>query len=537
MNNAAGAIGEISGYRKRVGAILLLGLLFIASSWWRLSELGFYSDDWIFLSNTAHSPTTLVEYLKINRYARPVYSLIAWSLNMLAVGSAMYWQVISSATVLASAVVSYRIIAYTAGRLGYGTRASILGGIYGAAVLFFSPWMLAVFVWSTGVLTLWSFVLFGTGYLIIEQSDSIGRKCAGSFLVLAGFLTYEAYWFAFVPLLLISKPLCASRVVSAMRAALWYIVPLGLAVIYQQILVPSLAPGGVKTISPNSSLILDNLKNFDHFISQAIAPIHINAYYLTLLALVALLVTARFVSFVKLVFLAAALGLGVIFTAVIHGAVGYGLAGTGVMSRTMAAPGFYFAVLMGILAASAADGIARTARIPRIAYAAPPIFVIVLVLLLCGFVVQMNAWTTSKGQSKKVLDTLITVVDRAYLLNSLTKVAVVVQLDGDPNGEIFGASWELSGAVALAAPELVPPNGVWFLPARQSAWGTVWDGKSVIQTVCSAPPGYEVERRFSHAPPLYYRIDPRDGKIIQSGRLIKDTPFGCDGIGPTLAPF
>lgn len=537
MNNAAVAVSVKSGHRKKFTFIIIMGLIFVVSSWWRSSELGFYSDDWIFLSNTIHSPTTLAAYLAANWYARPVYSLIAWSLNLLATGSAIYWQIISSAAVLASAVVSYKIIVYTAGRLGYGTWASLLGGTYGAAVLFFSPWMIAVLVWSTGVLTLWSFILFGTGYLIVEQSERFREKCVGSFLILAGFLTYEAYWFAFIPLLLISKTPSASQVVSTIRSALWHLAPLGLAVIYQRVLVPLVAPGAAKIISPNFSLMLNNIRKFDHFISQAIAPISTNAFYLTLLALIAFLLAIRAVTFLKFVLVVAALGLGVLFTAVMHGAVGYGLAGTGVMSRTMAAPGFYFAIFLGILAAAAAECITQKHRVIRHAYVALPLFGIIFIITLFGFFSRLNSWISWKEQSVRVLDTLAVVVDETYLGNSSKDIAIVVQIDGDPNGEIFGASWELSGAVALTVPRLMPANGVWFLTARQSAWGTVWDGESVIQTVCSTPPRSVVEHRSSHEPPLYYRINPRDGKIIESGRLIKDIPFGCEGISPTLAQF
>lgn len=534
MNNVSMSESVNPLSRKPVAFILLIGLIFAVSSWWRSSWLGFYSDDWIFLSNTIHSPTTFAAYLQANWYARPIYAVIAWSLNLMATGSPIFWQVISSATVLVSAVVSYRIISYTAGRLGYGTCASIFGGIYGAAVLFFSPWMLAVFVWSTGVLTLWSFILFGTGYLLVEQSDSLRGKCAGSFLILAGFLTYEAYWFAFVPLLIISRSPSPPQFFSSIRSALWYLGPLALAVIYQRILVPSIFPGPAKAISPNFSLILHNIRNFDYFVSQAIAPISSNALYLTVLALIGLLLAIRAISFLRLVIVVGALGLGFLFTAVMHGAAGYGLAGTGVMSRTMAAPGFYFAVFIGILGAAAAECILKkniTIFRTRLVLL---LFAIVSSFVLFGFFARMNSWILWKEQSERVLDTLVVAVEESYLGDRSKDVAIIVQIDGDPNGEIFGASWEISGAVALTAPRLIPADGVWFLTARESAWGTVWNGESVIQTVCSAPPENVVERHASNAPPFYYRIDPRDGKLIESGRLVKDIQFGCEGGSPTL---
>lgn len=526
----------MSGYRAKLGVIALLGSIFAVTSWWRSSKLGFYSDDWIFLSNTIYLPATLVQYLKVNWYARPVYAFIAWSLNLVANGAPTYWQIISSGTVLASAAISYRLVAYTAGCLGYSKRASLIGGVCGAVVLFFSPWMLAVFAWPTGVLTLWGFILFGVGYLLIEEGEGVRNKCVGSILVLCGFLSYEAYWFTFVPLLLISKGFRASQVASTVRATFWYLLPLGLAVIYQRVLVPLIVPGHSKAIAINISLILNNVTRFDEFVSAAIAPASTKAFFLTLLALVAILLVVKAVSIARLALVAAALGLGVILTAVIHGAAGYGLSGTGVMSRSMAAPGFYFAVLIGIMAAASVDQLSHKVRVPRVAYAVPLLLGIVLVLLLSGFVARVSEWTSTKEQSKRVLDSVVSVVDRAYLRESAKDVSVVVQIEGDPNGDVFGAYWELGGAVALIDPSLVPATNVWFLPARQGAWSTVWDGETVTQSVCSAPPGSVVESRPSRVPPLYYRIDPRDSRVLASGRLTKGKEFGCQDSQPILNP-
>ena len=534
MNRTAAKVWGVAIYEGKAGAIVLLGFIFAVSSWWRSSRLGFYSDDWLLLSKTIYLQGTLAEYLGANGYARPIYGLITWLLNLLANGSPSYWQVISSGTVLASAAVSYRLIAYMAGRLGYGALPSLLGGLCGTVVLFFSPWMLAVFAWSTGVLTLWSLILFGVGYLMVEETESARSKCVGSVLVLAGFLCYEAYWFTFVPLLLISKYLRFSSVVAIARAALWYGIPLALAVSYQLVLVPLMISRPAKAISANFPLMLNNLANFDRFVSPAIAPAPTKAFYLALLALVAILLVVKAISLARLALVVAALGLGVIFTAVIYGAAGYGLAGTGVMSRTMAAPGLYFAILIGILAAATADRLSNKVRVPRIAYAAPLIFGILSAIVFMGFFSQISEWTSSKEASKRVLDSLVAVVDSAYLRKSSKGVSVVVQIEGDQNGELFGASYELGGAVALTKPTLVPTKSVSFVTARQGAWGTVWDGEVVVQTVCSGPLGNVAERHPSQMPPLYYRIDPRDGKVFESGFLVKDNLFGCKGSEPTV---
>jgi hypothetical protein len=109
-----------------------------------------------------------------------------------------------------------------------------------------------------------------------------------------------------------------------------------------------------------------------------------------------------------------------------------------------------------------------------------------------------------------------------------------VEIDGDPNGTVFGAYWELGGAVAQADPGLVPAADVWFLPARQGSWGTVWNGETVIQRVCSDPSGSTVESRPSRVSPLYYRINPQNGAVLESGRLAKGKEFGCQKAQPVF---
>jgi hypothetical protein len=353
-------------------------------------------------------------------------------------------------------------------------------------------------------------------------------------LVLCGFLSYEAYWFTFIPLLLIARSFRLAQISSTIRGTLWYFVPLGLAVAYQRVLVPFIVPGHSKPVSVNLSLIMNNITQFDRFVSAAIAPVSTMTLLLCVTAVASALLTFRAISFARLLAIVAALSLGVVITAVIHGAAGYGLTGLGVMSRSMAAPGFYFSVLLGIMAAASAERFNGQTETQRRRYVFPILFGIILVLLFAGFVGRTAEWSSNKELSTEVLDILVSAVDQSYLRDSPKDVSIVVQVEGDANGEVFGGYWELGGAVALVAPSLVPAKDVWFLPARQGAWSTVWDGASVIQTVCSVGPGSVVESRASRVPPLYYRIDPKSGNLLEAGRLTRGREFGCGGSRPVL---
>lgn len=515
------------------GLVAVFGLLFSLTAWLRYRAFGFYSDDWFFLSNTVYLPATLIGYLKVNWYARPVYSFITWSLNQFADGSVERWQVISAFTVLANSTVAGLVISHLAGRLGYSRRASKIGGSYGAAALFFAPWMLAVFAWPTGVLTLWSFIFLGAGFLIIETREAKGAKLLGATLVACGFLAYEAYWFTFVPFLLAVNSWPLTRVRYAVCASLWYLVPLGMAVSYQRVFVPLIFPAPSKAISFDFSLMVNNIASLSRSVSSAISPVPSIALFLPIVAIALILLSSKAMSPSRMITIIAALALGFVITAAIHAAAGYGLTGTGIMSRSMSAPGLYFAVLVGLFAAASANSAAKRVSPPR-SWALLLCFSIALAVLITGFFMRAAEWGANKRLSASVLSALLPAIDRNYLLGPVRDVSVVVQIEGDPDGELFGAYWELGGAVALGAPSLVPDESVWFMPARQGAWNTVWDGEAVRQRVCSAPPGSEVESRASKVPPLYYRIDPNSGKVLQSGHLTLGNEFGCGGAQPRL---
>lgn len=516
-------------------APVLVSALFIASLWWRASTLGFYSDDWILLSNTDHSPTTLVAYLQANWYARPTYGLIAWAINLLAEGSPTKWQIASSAITWLSAIIVYKIVVTIATSFNYNKQLSKLGGYYGAISLIVSPWMLAVFVWSTGAITLCSFILFGLGFLTIEQSEDTKKKIIGSLFVLSGFLAYEAYWFAFIPFLFVSTSFKTIKIFRTLARAAWYAIPLCMTLIYQRILIPLIAPGQIKNVSPDIELIKYNITHIDYFISQAISPLSSLALYLSLTILICTLVLIKTISLERVAKVILTFAIGYFFTAAIHGAAGYGLSGTGVMSRTIAAPGVYYAILIGLLGVAAASRLATNKEDTKRNFLGIIPFFVILLLLSFSTANQIDVWTKNMKESNTVLHVLTENIDRTYLREPTTDITIVVQIDGDPNGEIFGASWELSGGIAHASPELLPRKGVWFLTARQGAWSTQWSGDAVIQKTCIDNQANEIEHRSSNAAPIYYRISPKEGIVVEAGRLTKNNLFGCNNTTPILS--
>lgn len=67
------------------------------------------------------------------------------------------------------------------------------------------------------------------------------------------------------------------------------------------------------------------------------------------------------------------------------------------------------------------------------------------------------------------------------------KVTVIVQIDRDTLGDIYGAAWEIEPALVWMYPELrlhVESGKLTFAVARESVWLTSWNGTKITQSWC-----------------------------------------------------
>jgi hypothetical protein len=503
--------------------IAALVSFWLALTYWRTLYLGFFSDDWILFTDTSIS-TSVKSYLATT--PRPVYGVLYWAGNWVANGSAKYWQVISSLTIAINAIAVFGLLRQIYIKVGYSSRASSLGAAFGVVALVASPWAVAMFAWSSCVLTLWSLTLFCFGFLKIQRA-SPSDKLFGGTLILAAFLVYEAYWFAFVPLLVMTSDCRAHKARELGRVALTLLLLLSLALIYQRIAVPYLLDGQSKSASlENLTFILDKI--FTWRTLFRLFSIKNTFALLVAVAICALILRTRIMSPRRLTTVVFAVSLGFSASAVVYAIAGYPMVSDGVMSRTMGAPSLYIAAGLGMVTTATIEAIwiegksAIQRLLSFIAVAA------VLILLLIAFATRLSEWVQIQDQSRKVLHAISTA---AYLDNlrpePLEYSVVVVQIDGDPHGAIFGASWELSGGVASIKPSFVRDGKTGFVPAREGDWMTIWDGEKVVQRWCASPQGVMLSNIRSDRAPVYLRINPNTGTVLETGMLSKASAIGC----------
>ncbi|WP_300156655.1 hypothetical protein [Solidesulfovibrio sp.] len=504
---------------------------------WRINYLGFYSDDWIFLSKTIISPHSINDYIATNNYARPVYGLITWILNEISDGNPLKWQIISSVISFIYSSTALIVFVIVLNKIGFNKNPSFIGALIGAIILAFSPWSLAVLVWPTGVLTLWGFILFGIGYIIIENTNA-KTKLYGSLLVLCGCLAYEAYWFIFIPLLLMSHKFNYKGIINLLKNSLWYIVPVFLGILYQRLYVPFCITNNPRHISLNPSLIINNICDLDRFVAQSITPTSWSLFSKSILYIFLYLLLLRHLQIQKAIKIIFSLLIGMLISAIMYGLAGYGLTGTGVMSRTMAVPGLYFAIFVSAMIAAACKKVNNKLLHYSHMIISTMLFLTVFSIIATGFYLRISEWATIQQKSKKVLESVATSLTKyphVPTQNADDRHIVIVQIDGDQDGNIFGASWELSGAMALMSPELFTFNDIWLLTARQGAWATQWDGNDVVQSVCTNSDGNVVEKRHTSQQPLYIRVDEQQGLVIQQCVIVQNTQFGCNNIPPSCS--
>jgi len=203
-------------------------------------------------------------------------------------------------------------------------------------------------------------------------------------------------------------------------------------------------------------------------------------------------------------FLVLALVAGLVTSAFLYAFVGYGLAGTGVMSRTLAAQNVYFSIFIGlsvitVFAASLPFFSEKSANrltliFQHLQQFALSIFVLATLVLFVALIVATSIrsrewiaiWTTelrtiSSFPYQAVIDDIHT--------TSADSTTVVVQIDEDISGTIFGAEWELQAALSWNYPIInnaTDHHRLRFKVAREAEWSTVWNGNDIIQKWCNS---------------------------------------------------
>ena len=207
---------------------------------------------------------------------------------------------------------------------------------------------------------------------------------------------------------------------------------------------------------------LENMKAYPRVVGDALQPISLRNFLIIVVAIV-FLSLALGGDYRRVGALCGSLFVGLVSSALLYAVVGYGISGIGVMARTLAAQNVYFSLFIGI---SMMPALTKLRSLERGNFRGVVIDV-VLPLLWCAFATlivilataaarRSNEWS-GLWQSEVSVLKRFPVASLARDIGSLDhtqETAVIVQIDADTRGDIFGAPWEIGPALIWMYPEL-----------------------------------------------------------------------------------
>jgi hypothetical protein len=185
----------------RLGVWIVPVLAFAAVYLWRPFALGFYSDDWSGITESAYhggpfSLDRLVWVAQNHAYSRPLQVLQQWVFTSVLGGSTAAWQLLMAILVAVSYLLLRRFL------VALGVRSPV--ATVSATVWLVLPWSLGYTAWPTTSTVLLSLICFLVGSVAL-----LGRHLWRSVAwFAASMLLYEAFYFQFGVILVI---LLASR--------------------------------------------------------------------------------------------------------------------------------------------------------------------------------------------------------------------------------------------------------------------------------------------------------------------------------------
>ena len=174
----------------RLGVWIVPVLAFTAVYLWRPLALGFYSDDWSGITESAYhgGPFTLERLVWVaqnHAYSRPLQVLQQWAFTSVLGGSAAAWQLLMAILVAVSYLLLRRFL------VALGVRSPV--ATISATVWLVLPWSLGYTAWPATSTVLLSLICFLVG------SVALLRRHLWSSVAwfAASMLFYEAFYFQF----------------------------------------------------------------------------------------------------------------------------------------------------------------------------------------------------------------------------------------------------------------------------------------------------------------------------------------------------
>ena len=460
------------------------------------ARLGFYSDDWTVLLHPF--PGTADAFRDTLRMVatRPVSAPYIWLAQTIVDWSPARAQILDAAMLLLAAASAGLLAAALSLAVGRLRRGALVAACVAAATFVVFPSNVGTFAWGTGVVTaIPALPLFCLAVsLLLHSEGSWWRLLLGLVLALLSHLSYEAFYFQEIPLLLIAAALRGN----AVGQVPWRALAGALLVNVVCLVFNRLTPGGVQK-SFHWDFVHTFVGSYSHILATFGHAAREHRFLIAGTVLVAgpagAVCLARIVGAqrVGLAFLLMAGGIGA--SGLLYASAGYSFVAEGVMARTCIVVATYYCVAAGVLAAAAWSTSDRS-PLPAIAFCLAAATGLVALELTAR--ARAGEWAENWSYELARLSRLpATATSGDKLAGGDRRLYVAIE-DGPPlTIAAAAAPWEITGAIAWASYKITNSRSLtsdlwkggstaprWF--ATTPGWFNRWNGQLFEQGFCDS---------------------------------------------------
>jgi hypothetical protein len=459
------------------------------------TRLGFFCDDWMFLLHPSVGTIEAFRDIAKAVATRPASIPFIWLSQVAADWSPVRSQIFNAAMLLVTAASVGMLSAALLATVDRLKKGAVIGACFAAATFIVFPSTIGTFAWGIGVTAVvpaTPFFCIGAS-LLLHADKNLGRLGVGLLLVLLSHLSYEAFYFQEITLILIAATLRGDRLADIP----WRTVAAVVLVNAVCIAFNRLTTGGIqKTFHADFFQIFLGgysyiLPIFSHAVREHVVLVFASILGASLSGAICLAIVVGVARVPISLFLTAC---GVAAAGILYALAGYGLAAEGVPARVCIVLATYYSIAAGVLAAAAFTTIGRY---PLLAVA----FAISAAVNLLGLELTARArvaeWADTWSYELARLSRLPAALPTNLGKNEAQRIYVAIEKKQPSSVEPATAPWEINGAIAWAVYKATKSRLLtfdiwtaqrtapyWF--ATPSNWFNRWDGKKFEQGVCGS---------------------------------------------------
>jgi len=480
------------------GLVLLPVGLWIWLCWDWPTRLGFFCDDWMILLHPAVGTVEAFRDIAKVVATRPASIPFMWLAQVAADWSPVRSQIFNAAMLLVTAASVGILSAALLSTVDKLKRGALIGACFAAATFIVFPSTIGTFAWGIGVTAVVPATpLFCIGVSFLLYADkNFWRLGVGLLLVLLSHLSYEAFYFQEITLILIAATLRSDRLANVpWRTLAGVVLVNAICIAFNR-----LTTGGIqKTFHADFLQIFLGgysyiLPVLSHAVREHVLLVLTSILGASLSGAICLAIVVGIFRVPISLFLTVC---GVAAAGILYALAGYGLAAEGVPARVCIVLATYYSIAAGVLAAAAFTAIGRY---PRLAVT----FAISAAVSLLGLELtdraRVNDWADtwtyelarlSRFPAEQIAaETPVDGRERIYIAIDRKEPTAV---------EPASAPWEITGATAWATYRKTNSRlltvDLWkggraapYWVATPPNWFHRWDGHILEQGFCGSSP-------------------------------------------------